>query len=65
MGFAPVVDGEACEDGLPGLRYAMNGDLSAITVYDANGFIAGVQLAVSTSICILDLIETLLKSGCI
>jgi len=31
-------------DSLPGQRFILNGDFSAILVFDANGFIAGLQL---------------------
>jgi hypothetical protein len=50
QGFDAVdAEGAACEDGLPGSRYATDGDLTTIVVYDANGFIAGVQMAISQS----------------
>lgn len=46
QGFS-LVDDRACDDGLPGLRFAEGGDLSTIIVYDVNGYIAGVQMAIS------------------
>jgi len=37
------------KDSLPGQRYILNGDLSVILVFDANGFIAGIQMGVPKS----------------
>jgi hypothetical protein len=47
-GFTLVSDA-ACEEGFLGNRYAEDDDFSVIVVYDANGYIAGIQKAVSIS----------------
>jgi len=37
------------KDHLPGARYILNADLSVILVFDANGFIAGLQMGIPKS----------------
>ncbi|CAG0918062.1 unnamed protein product [Notodromas monacha] len=46
QGFTQIGSG-TCEEGFAGHRYALNGDYSVIVVYDVNGYIAGIQNAIS------------------